>query len=319
MTSMLRVSAEDVQSAAERIASYVHVTPVLTSQLLDELAGCHLYFKCENLQKCGAFKARGAHNAILQLTPQQRAAGVATHSSGNHGAALSYAARSLGIAAHIVMPENTAQPKVDAVKYYGGQITFCEPTMTAREHAITRLVEHTGACLIPPYDSAHIIAGQGTAANEFLGQVDSPLDVLIAPVGGGGLLGGTALAARAKQTQLSVIGAEPEGANDAYQSFKSGQWQPQLNPQTIADGLRSSTGKLNHEIIQALVDDIICVSDQHIVHAMKLVWSRMKMIIEPSSATALAAVLNNKARFENKRVGIIISGGNVDLNNLPWS
>ncbi|MFK8020176.1 MAG: pyridoxal-phosphate dependent enzyme [Pseudomonadales bacterium] len=315
---MLSVSIDDVQAAANRIAKYVHQTPVLSSEQINRIAGCELVFKCENLQKCGAFKARGAHNALLQLTAEQLARGVATHSSGNHGAALSYAAKQLGTAAHIVMPENTSQAKIDAVKGYGGNITFCEATMAAREQTIATIVEATGASLIPPYDSASIIAGQGTAALELLSQVDYQLDALITPLGGGGLLGGTALVGSSLSPSTRIIGAEPEGANDGYLSFVSGEWQPQLAPNTIADGLRSSTGKLNFQIIQALVDEIVCVSDAEIINAMKLIWSRMKLVIEPSSATVLAAVLKNSDRFSGQKIGLILSGGNVDLNHLPW-
>lgn len=315
---MLSVSIEDVRQASERIAPYISTTPVLSSSLINELAGCRIDFKCENLQKCGAFKARGAHNAVLQLSDEQRSKGVTTHSSGNHAAALSLAASRLGCKAYVVMPENTSAVKISAVKSYGGEITFCEPTMAAREQTVLKITESNGATLVPPYDSAHIIAGQGTAALEFLQQVEGTLDHLITPVGGGGLLGGSAVAARAMQPSITISGAEPYGADDAFQSFQSGEWQPQLAPDTIADGLRSSTGKLNFQIISDLVDDIILLNDEDIIDAMKIIWTRMKLIVEPSSAIALAAVLKNKTRFSGKHVGIIISGGNVDLSALPW-
>ncbi len=316
---MLSVSIDDIRQAAVRIAPYVHNTPVLNSSLINELAGCRIDFKCENLQKCGAFKARGAHNAVLQLSDAQRAKGVTTHSSGNHAAALSLAASRLGCKAYVVMPDNTSAAKIAAVKSYGGEITFCEATMAAREKTVLAIAERTGATLVPPYDSAHIIAGQGTAALEFLEQTDGQLDHLITPVGGGGLLGGSAVAGRALQPSLTISGAEPSGADDAFQSFQSGTWRPQLAPNTIADGLRSSTGKLNFQIISDLVDDIILLDDKSIVEAMTLIWTRMKLIVEPSSAIVLAAVLNNKARFAGKHVGIILSGGNVDLSALPWN
>lgn len=315
---MLSVSIDDIRQAAERIAPYIHITPVLSSSLINELAGCRIDFKCENLQKCGAFKARGAHNAVLQLSAEQRSKGVATHSSGNHAAALSLAASRLACKAYVVMPNNTSAAKIDAVKSYGGEITFCEPNMKAREQTVLSITEKTGATLVPPYDSAQIIAGQGTAALEFLQQVEGQLDHLIAPVGGGGLLGGSAVAARALQPSITISGAEPSGADDAFQSFQSGVWQPQLAPNTIADGLRSSTGKLNFQIISDLVDDIIVLEDNDIIEAMKIIWTRMKVIVEPSSAVALAAVLKNKTRFSGKHVGIILSGGNVDLSALPW-
>ncbi len=315
---MLKVTVEDIRDAALRIKAHVHQTPVMRSERLNQLAACQLFFKCEHLQKCGAFKARGAHNAVLQLSEQQLACGVATHSSGNHGAALALAASRVGATAYIVIPENAPTVKADAVAAYGGQISYCTPTLEAREQSVAKIVDKTGAVLIPPYDSAEIIAGQGTTVLEFLEQIGSQLDVLITPVGGGGLLAGSAIAGRAECPGLQVIGAEPSGADDAFRSFQSGIWQAQTNPDTLCDGLRASTGQLNHQVIQAMVDDIIRVDDADTVAAMRLIWTRMKQLVEPSAAVALAAVLKHPERFSGLRVGIILSGGNVDLDALPW-
>lgn len=315
---MNSVTLADIQAAALRIAPYVHRTPVMSSRLITAEAGCDIQFKCENLQKVGAFKARGAHNAVLRLEEAQRARGVATHSSGNHAAALALAASHFGVPAYIVMPENAPASKVAAVRAYGGQITFCESTQAARESTLKALCASTGASFIPPYDNADVIAGQGTTALEIAEQLDPAPDFLLAPVGGGGLLAGCAVAARALMPHTQVIGAEPAGADDALRSFHSGKWQPQLAPDTVADGLRTALGQLNFALIRAHVDDILSADDTAIINATRLVWTRMKLVIEPSAAVGLAVVLSHPRRFAGKRVAIVFSGGNVDVDKLPW-
>ena len=312
------VTLAAIQAAALRIAPYVHRTPVMSSRLINAEAGCDIQFKCENLQKVGAFKARGAHNAVLCLDEAQRARGVATHSSGNHAAALALAASHFGVPAYIVMPDNAPATKVAAVRAYGGDITFCESTQAARESTLEALCARTGASFIPPYDHPDVIAGQGTAALEIAGQLDPAPDYLLTPVGGGGLLAGCAVASKALLPDTQVIGAEPAGADDALRSFNSGQWQPQLAPATVADGLRTALGQLNFALIRAHVDDILSADDAAIVYATRLVWTRMKLVIEPSAAVGLAVVLSHPRRFAGKRVAIVFSGGNVDLDQLPW-
>ena len=318
MAYTMDVTLEQIEQAAARISGYVHCTPVLGSALINRAAGCEIRFKCENLQQTGAFKARGAHNAVLSLSPGQRRGGVATHSSGNHAAALALAASRVGISANIVMPDNAPAVKVDAVRAYGGQITFCEATQAAREEALRVLCDRTGACFIPPFDHPDVIAGQGTVALEIAAQLGVPPDVLVTPVGGGGLLAGCAIAGRAMMPDTQIIGAEPAGADDARRSLHSGLWQPQPAPDTVADGLRTSLGKLNFAIIRRKVDDILCAEDAAIIEAMRLVWTRMKLVIEPSSAVGLAAVMAQTELFAGKRVVIVLSGGNVDLVDLPW-
>lgn len=308
---------EDVQQAAARIQPYAHQTPVLTCDSLDQMAQARLFFKCDNLQKVGAFKFRGACNTVFALADTAARRGVATHSSGNHGAAVALAARLRGIPAHIVMPNNVNQAKRVAVAGYGGTITWCEPTQQDREMTLEQVVRKTGATFIPPYNDRLVIAGQGTAALEFLAEVPD-LDVILTPVGGGGLISGTALTVSAVAPAIRVIAAEPAAADDAYRSLQAGMIQPSINPQTIADGLRTSLGDLTFAIIQKHVDRIITVSEAAIVHAMRQVWARMKLIIEPSAAVPVAAVLEANADIRGKRVGIILSGGNVDLDNLPW-
>lgn len=317
MTDEMAVELADLQQARERIAAHIYNTPVMTSQLLDERIGASLFFKCEHLQKVGAFKARGATNAVLSLTEEEAACGVATHSSGNHGAALAMAASARGIPAHIVMPSNAPQVKKDAVASYGGLIIECEPTLAAREATVVTVIEQTGAVEVHPYNDRRIIAGQGTAALELLEQIED-LDVLVVPVGGGGLLAGTAIAVKGINPNIEVVAVEPEGADDAFRSFGLGELQPQTNPQTIADGLRAGLGELNFDIIRKHVDTIITVSDALIVEAMQLQWTRMKQVVEPSGAVSFAGLLEHPERFRNRRVGVIISGGNVDLNSLPW-
>jgi threonine dehydratase len=312
------VTLDDIRAAAQRIAPYIHRTPVMSSRQINAEAGCEIFFKCENLQKVGAFKTRGAHNAVLKLTPAQLAKGVATHSSGNHAAALALAASHFGVPAYIVMPDNALASKVTAVRAYGGDIHLCESTQAARESELKAICTRTGASFIPPFDHPDIIAGQGTTALEIADQMDSAPDFLLAPVGGGGLLAGCAIASKALLPHTCVIGAEPAGADDAQRSFKSGQKQPQPAPDTVADGLRTALGELNFRIILEYVDDILSVDDATIISAMRLVWTRMKLIVEPSAAVGLAVVLSQPQRFAGKRVVIVLSGGNVDIDQLPW-
>jgi threonine dehydratase len=307
-----------VREAHQRIEGVIRCTPVLTSRLLNDITGASLFFKCENFQKTGAFKFRGATNAVLSLTEDERLKGVSTHSSGNHGASLARAAQLLGVSAHVVMPDNAPEVKQKAVRDYGGIIHFCHPTLDARQSALDQVVEKHGCVFVPPYDDNRIIAGQGTVALEVSRQVPEA-DVVMTPVGGGGLLAGVALATRALSHTTSIYGAEPAGADDAYRSFKSGVRVTEHTPVTIADGLLTTLGELNFEIIQQTVDDILCVSEQSIVAAMRLIWTRMKLIVEPSAAVPLAAVLMNKALFSGKQVVIVLSGGNVDLDKLPWT
>jgi threonine dehydratase len=308
---------KDIYAAAERIQAHIHHTPVLTCQALNAMTGAELYFKCENFQKVGAFKIRGATNAVMLLSDAEAAHGVATHSSGNHAAALALAARGRGIAAYVVMPENAPAIKKAAVAGYGAEIIPCAANLAAREQGLAEVVARTGAVFIPPYDAAPIIAGQGTAALELYGQVTA-LDAVIAPVGGGGLLSGTALALKALSPATQVIAAEPRNADDAYQSIRTGRIVPSIRPDTIADGLRTSLGELTFPIIQHYVDDIITVSESNIIAAMRHIWERMKIIVEPSAAVTLAVLLEQPERLAGKRVGLMLSGGNVDLDRLPW-
>ncbi|HEY1169747.1 MAG TPA: pyridoxal-phosphate dependent enzyme [Verrucomicrobiae bacterium] len=307
----------DVQAAAERIRPWLRHTPVLTSSSLDAMTGSSLFFKCENLQKAGAFKARGATNAIFQLIDEQAAKGVATHSSGNHGAALAMAASWRKIPAYVVMPENSSAVKIRAVEGYGGKVIFCAPNLSAREETVARVLKETGAVYIPPFDHPHIVAGQGTAALELLEQAKN-LDVVLAPVGGGGLLSGTALAVKSLQPKIEVWGAEPANSNDAFLSFQSGRIVSVQQAQTIADGLRTSLGEIPFALICHHVSKVLTVSEEGIVTAMRLMWERMKVVVEPSGAVPLAVVLAHPEEFKGKRVGVIVSGGNVDLDKLPW-
>lgn len=308
---------QDIQAAHQRIAPFVHQTPVLSSKAINAIAGKEVFFKCENFQKAGAFKYRGAYNSILQLSPEQKKAGVATHSSGNHAGALAKAAYENGIKAHIVMPNNAPAVKKKAVEEYGASITFCAPTLEARESTLKQIVANTGAKFIHPYDYQHVIAGQGTACLELLTEFPD-LDTIIAPVGGGGLLSGTSIAAKAINPSIKVYGAEPENAADAFRSFTRQELEPSVQPNTIADGLLTSLSPRTFFIICKTTDNIFLVSEKEIVAAMRLVWERMKIIIEPSSAVALAAILANKLPDNAKRVGLIVSGGNVDLSALPF-
>ena len=307
----------DIQQAAERIKPYAHRTPVLTNESLNQQVGAQVYLKCENLQKVGAFKFRGACNAVYSLTDEEAAHGVVTHSSGNHAQALALAAKMRGIPAYIVMPSNAPQVKKDAVAGYGGQITFCEPTLAARESTMEGIRQKTGATVVHPYDNEKVIAGQGTAALELLEDVPD-LDVIITPVGGGGLLSGTSIAAMGIKKGIRVIAGEPEKADDAFRSLQASRIIPSENPKTISDGLLTSLGALTFPIIQQNVEQIITVSEEGIIATMKFVWERAKIIIEPSSAVAIGVLWENKINLHGLKVGVIISGGNVDLNKLPW-
>jgi threonine dehydratase len=308
---------QDIQSAYTRIKPFIHNTPVLTSQLLNEHFNCELFLKCENFQKVGAFKFRGATNAVLSLSGEERSMGVVTHSSGNHAAALALAARMNGVKAYIVMPENAPGVKKNAVTGYGASITFCKPTQQAREEITNIIMGKTGATLIHPYDNFNVICGQGTAALELLEEKDD-LEVIIAPIGGGGLMSGTSILAKGIRNNIQVIGAEPANANDAYRSFTTGKLYPSVNPVTVADGLLTSLSELTFSIIRCNVDAICTVREESIIESMLLVWERMKIIIEPSSATVLAVVMENQEIFRGKKVGLIISGGNVDFRKLPF-
>ena len=305
----------DVTAAADRIRDYVHRTPVVTCETLDRIAGATLFFKCENLQKVGAFKARGATNAVLSLDDEAAARGVATHSSGNHAAAVARAASIRGVPAHVVMPAGAPQVKKDAVVGYGAKITECEPTLEARESTLAEVVERTGATFIHPYDDPVIIAGAGTAALELLEEVPD-LDVVITPVGGGGLLSGTAIIGAS--SGVEIFGAEPRGADDAFRSLRDRKIHPSVNPKTVCDGLLTSLSELTYSILREHVAGIVTVSEEAIIEAMRLIWTRAKLVVEPSGAVTLAAVLEHGERFQGRRLGLILSGGNVDLDRLPW-
>jgi threonine dehydratase len=306
-----------IEQAAHRIHNYIHHTPVLTSENLNTLTGAEIFFKCENFQKAGAFKSRGATNAVFSLSEIEIKKGVCTHSSGNHAAALSRAAKLRNAKAFIVMPESSSRVKIAAVKQYGGVITFCESTLASRESTLAMIKQETGSVEIHPYNDYRIIAGQATAAKELLESV-SQLELVMAPVGGGGLLSGTSLACKYFSSGTKVIAAEPKGADDAFRSYYGQTLVPSVNPKTIADGLLTSLGSLTFPIIQNSVHQIVTVGEEGIIAAMKLIWERMKILIEPSSAVPFAAILENKFEHKGKRIGIILSGGNVDLEKIPW-
>jgi threonine dehydratase len=308
---------ENITQAAARIRLHIHRTPILTCQSLNQLVGTQVYMKCENFQKVGAFKYRGACNAVLALSNAQAKSGVTTHSSGNHAQAIALAARIRGIPAYIVMPENAPDVKKAAVMEYGGQITYCEPTLAAREQTLTKIQEATGATFIHPFNNEEVIAGQGTAALEFIEEIPD-LNVLITPVGGGGLLSGSAIAAKGLAPSIRVIGGEPEMADDAFRSLQAGKIIPAGNPHTIADGLLTSLGDLTFPIIQKHVDQIVTVSESGIRDAMKYIWERAKILIEPSAAVAVGVLWERKIDLIGLKVGVILSGGNVDLSRLPW-
>jgi len=314
---MIIPTYSDVVEAHHIVKKYAHQTPVLSSSGVNNIVGGELFFKCENFQKVGAFKFRGACNAVFSLSEKDAQKGVGTHSSGNHAAALALAAKMRGIAAHIVMPENSPEIKKKAVAGYGAKITFCKPTLQARESTLAKVIDEIGATEIHPYDNFNVIAGQGTAVKELI-EDTGKFDIIIVPVGGGGLLSGTALSSKYLTPDCKVIAAEPAGADDAYRSFHTKKWVPSEKPNTIADGLLTSVGKRNFSIILDKVDDIVTVSEEKIVEAMRMIWERMKIIIEPSSAVPLAAILEGKVDIKNKKVGIILSGGNLDLGRLPF-
>ncbi len=301
----------------QRIKPYIYNTPILTSRLINEIVGADLFFKCENFQRMGAFKMRGATNAIMQLTEKQKSFGVITHSSGNFAQALSLAAQSLGVKATIVMPSTAPKVKKDAVIGYGGNIIECEPTLQAREKLVQQIVVDKGATFIHPSNDLDVILGQGTACKELL-ESQPDLDYVFTSVGGGGLIAGTALSAHYFGNNCKVIGGEPIEADDAYRSLQSGVIEHNVTTNTIADGLKTELGDINFPIIQKYVSRIILVSEKEIVNAMRLIWERMKIVVEPSSSVALAAIIKEKHVFKNKKIGVIISGGNVDLNKLPF-
>jgi len=316
------ITIDDINTAHERIRPQIHRTPVLTSAYWDERLGMRVYFKCENLQKAGAFKSRGATNAVFSLSEEEARCGVLTHSSGNHAGALAWAAAIRGIPAFIVMPKNAPAVKVAAVRHYGGRITFCEPTQADRERTALRIERETRAVMVHPYNDRRIIAGQGTAAVELLENVPE-LDAVIAPVGGGGLLSGTAIAAKSLKPDIRVIGAEPERLNDAQQSLRWGKIQPATGADSLADGLKTSLGALTFPILRELVDQIDLAGEKAIIDAMRCVFERMKLVVEPSGVVALAALMENVARFRSdfrgRNIGVIFSGGNVDLAQLPFA
>jgi len=313
----IAVDLAAIHAAHARIRSHVHRTPVLTSRSLDAVAEATLFFKCENLQKVGAFKARGACNAVFSLDNAEARRGVVTHSSGNHGAAVAWAAARRGIPAWVVMPENSAEIKKAAVQGLGATVRFCAPTLEARDTTCAAVLAETGAVLVHPYDDWRVIAGQGTAALELLEEIPD-LDAIITPVGGGGLLSGTAIASRGRKPSIRIYGAEPAGADDAWRSLQSGRIVLQTDPRTIADGLRSSLGVKTFAVLSTLVDAIGTTSEEAIVQAMRLTWDKLKLVIEPSAAVPLAALIERKLPVAGLRVGIVVSGGNVDLDRLPW-
>ena len=313
------VSIDDIRAAAGRIKSVGHRTPILTSQTLDKMAGRKLFFKCENFQKVGAFKLRGGWNAVSMLSDEEAAKGVCTHSSGNHAQALAFSAMKRGIASYIVMPNNVPDVKLDAVKGYGANITLCEPTLEARKTTLDEIAKKTGAQVVHPFNNPNVIAGQGTAVLEMIEDLGE-LDAIIAPIGGGGLMSGTCVTTRSLLPEAKLFGAEPTGADDAYRSLKEGKIIPQTNPNTICDGLLTSLGEYTWNILKDHLEAIYTVTDDEVINAMRLVWERMKIIIEPSSATAIAVALKSEFRalegFE--KVGIILTGGNVELSKLPF-
>ena len=312
-------SIDDIRAAAERIKGVGHRTPILTSQTMDKMAGRKLFFKCENLQKVGAFKLRGGWNAVSMLSDEEAANGVCTHSSGNHAQAVAFSAMKRGITSYIVMPNNVPDVKLDAVKGYGANITLCEPTLEARKKTLDEIAKKTGAQVVHPFNNPNVIAGQGTAALEMIEDLGT-LDAIIAPIGGGGLMSGTCIATRSLLPEAKLFGAEPAGADDAYHSLKEGKIIPQTNPDTICDGLLTSLGEYTWNILKDHLEAIYTVTDDEVINAMRLVWERMKIIIEPSSATAVAVALKSefKALEGLEKVGIILTGGNVELSKLPF-
>ncbi len=309
---------EDMLVAHERIKPHIHRTPVLTSEYFDRLSGASLHFKCENFQKAAAFKVRGACNAVFGLTGEEAVSGVATHSSGNHALSLSYAAGRRGIPCHVVMPSTAPQAKKDAVIGYGGQITECEPSTSSREAVFAEVEKRTGANFVHPYNDPRVIAGQGTCSKELIEQVDN-LDAVMAPIGGGGMVSGTCLTLSNLAPEIRVFAAEPLAADDAARSFRAGHIIADDAPVTVADGLKVPLKERTWHFVSNYVTDILTVTEQEIIDAMRLIWQRMKIVVEPSSAVTVAAILKNRNIFQGKRVGVILTGGNVDLGNLPWN
>lgn len=314
---MIVPTFDDVLAAHERIAPYIHRTPVLTSSYLNALTGAELFFKCENFQKAGAFKVRGACNAVFGLSDEMAARGVATHSSGNHALSLSYAAGQRGIPCHVVMPRTAPQAKKDAVRGYGGMITECEPSTSSREAVFAEVQARTGAEFVHPYNDPRVIAGQGTCSRELLEQVEG-LDAVVAPIGGGGMISGTCLTLSNLAPGVEIFAAEPLNADDAARSFRAGHIIADDAPETVADGLKVPLKELTWHFVSHHVKDVLTASEDQIVEAMKLIWKRMKLVMEPSSAVPLATILANRERFRGKRIGVIVTGGNVDLDALPW-
>ena len=309
---------DDVIAAHERIAPYIHRTPVMTSSYINSLVGAELFFKCENFQKAGAFKARGASNAVFGLTDEQAAKGVATHSSGNHGTCLSYAAGRRGIPCTVVMPRTAPQAKKDAVRGYGGRVVECEPSTSSREAVFAEVVAETGAEFVHPYNDLRVITGQATCSRELMEQVEG-LTSVVTPIGGGGMVSGTCLTLSTIAPQVKIYAAEPEQADDAYRSFKAGYIIADDAPETVADGLKVPLKENTWHYVQNHVTDILTASEEEIVESMKLIWKRMKIVMEPSSAVPLATILKNKELFAGQRIGVIITGGNVDLDKLSWN
>lgn len=314
---MHSVNFSDIAAAHDRIRPHIHRTPVMKSDFLNQQVGCEVFFKCENFQKVGAFKARGACNAVFSLTPDQASKGVVTHSSGNHGAALAWAARKRGVSATVVVPENAPAPKKRAIEGFGAKIVFCAPTVQARESTTNELIAKHGFELVHPYDDDRVIAGQGTAAKELIEEIGH-FDIVMSPTGGGGLLSGTSISVRHLLPGAKVFGGEPKGADDAYRSFTSGALVTEQTPKTICDGLRTTLSPRTLAIIRQNVDAIVTSEEATIVRAMRMIWETLKIIVEPSCCPPLAAILENPADFRGKRVGIILTGGNVDLEKLPW-
>jgi threonine dehydratase len=310
------ITRQDIEAAHERIRPYIHRTPVLTCSSIDRIAGANLYFKCENFQKIGAFKIRGGMNAALTLTPEQAQRGLATHSSGNHAQAIAFAARQLGVPAYIVMPNNSPSVKINAVREYGAEITFCEPNQAARESTLNEIIERTGAEFIHPYDDDRVITGQATCAKELIEDTGGKLDIVIAPVGGGGLMSGTCLSTHFYLPSARIFAGEPEGAADAILSIKNGKIEKAPYVNTIADGLLTTLSERTFNIIKTHISDIFTVSDAEIIAALRLVYERMKIVVEPSCVVPLAAVLKHPEVFTGKKIGIILTGGNVDIANL---
>jgi len=312
------ITLKDIEKAHDRIRPFIHRTPILTNSSLNELSGAELFFKCENFQKAGSFKIRGATNAVQLLSEEDLKKGIATTSSGNHGAALSMAVTRRGGKTHVVMPHNTPKIKVENVKRNGGEIVWCETSQESREGVLEDLVKKNGSEVIHPYNDERIIAGQGTCAKELIEDC-SDLDIIVSPVSGGGLIGGTLIMANEIEEKIEVYGAEPSEADDAFRSLVAGKIIPNKTINTICDGLRAQIGALNFPILKEFVSEIITITEEEVIDAMRMVWERMKLIVEPSCSITLAAVLKRKAQFSNKRIGLILSGGNVDLNRLPWS